>query len=76
MTQRTFEKILTNKYGAALTAIFCSVLWGSAFPVLKVTYEEMLFSPEDYGDDIGVNKIFSGRIIVIECCRCGCGTDC
>ncbi|KUO62519.1 MAG: multidrug transporter [Gracilibacter sp. BRH_c7a] len=49
MTQRTFEKILTNKYGAALTAIFCSVLWGSAFPVLKVTYEEMLFSPEDYG---------------------------
>ncbi len=49
MTPETFKKILTNKYGAALTAIFCSVLWGSAFPVLKLTYEEMLLSPADYG---------------------------
>ncbi len=49
MTRNTFERILKNKYGAALTAIFCSVLWGSAFPVLKVTYEEMLFTVEDYG---------------------------
>lgn len=49
MSQKTFERILTNKYGAALTAIFCSVLWGSAFPVLKITYEELTLSPDDYG---------------------------
>lgn len=49
MKYSTFEKILKNKYGAALTAIFCSVLWGSAFPVLKVTYEEMLLTVDDYG---------------------------
>ena len=32
-----------------MIAIFCSILWGSAFPVLKITYEEMLLSSGDYG---------------------------
>ncbi|NLI92491.1 MAG: DMT family transporter [Peptococcaceae bacterium] len=43
---------LSDKYGVALVAIFCSVLWGSAFPVLKVTYQEMAILPGDYGSRI------------------------
>lgn len=49
MTQNAFVKFLKNKYGAAATAVFCSILWGSAFPVLKITYEELMLSPGDYG---------------------------
>jgi len=32
---------LTNKYWVIVIALFCAVLWGSAFPVLKVSYEEL-----------------------------------
>src|SRR5699024_12056878 len=28
-------------------AIFCSILWGSAFPVLKISYEEMQMAAND-----------------------------
>ena len=39
--------MLTNKYGVLAVAIFCSVLWGSAFPVLKISYDELGMLPED-----------------------------
>lgn len=32
---------LTNKFIIAIAAITCAVLWGSAFPVLKISYVEM-----------------------------------
>lgn len=44
-----YKALLTHKYSVALIAVFCSVLWGSAFPVLKLTYEEMALAPGDYG---------------------------
>lgn len=47
--KKKYSKVIENKYGVATIAIICSILWGSAFPVLKVTYEEMAFTPEDYG---------------------------
>ncbi len=40
-------KILTNKYGVTAIALFCSVLWGSAFPVLKISYAELGMRPDD-----------------------------
>jgi drug/metabolite transporter (DMT)-like permease len=43
------KSFLTNKYAVICIAIFCSVLWGSAFPVLKVTYQELALTPGDYG---------------------------
>jgi len=39
--------LLTNKYGVLVIALFCAVLWGSAFPVLKVSYVELGIAPDD-----------------------------
>jgi len=38
---------LTKKYWVVIIALFCAVLWGSAFPVLKVSYVELGISPDD-----------------------------
>ncbi len=48
--------VLKKKWMAALVAIFCSVLWGSAFPVLKLSYEEMSIAP----DDVSAKLVFAG----------------
>lgn len=45
---RTFKALITNKYGVACIAVFCSILWGSAFPVLKVTYQELTLNPNNH----------------------------
>jgi len=42
-----FRHYLTNKYWVVLIALFCAVLWGSAFPVLKVSYIELGIAPND-----------------------------
>lgn len=36
-----------NRYWVIVIAVFCSVLWGSAFPVLKVSYAELGMAPDD-----------------------------
>jgi drug/metabolite transporter (DMT)-like permease len=41
---------------AISVAIFCSVLWGSAFPVLKVSYDELQMS----ADDVVAKMVFAG----------------
>lgn len=42
-----FRHYLTNKYWVIVIALFCAVLWGSAFPVLKVSYAELGIAPND-----------------------------
>jgi len=39
--------LLTNKYWVIVIVLFCAVLWGSAFPVLKVSYAELGIAPDD-----------------------------
>lgn len=46
------KKYLTNKYSAMLIALFCSVLWGSAFPVLKISYVELGIKTADISSKI------------------------
>lgn len=48
-----WEKILSNKLYSSLIAIGCAILWGSAFPVLKVAYGEF-----------GIENAVSGRILL------------
>ena len=50
------EKIFTNKYYVMLFALVSTVLWGSAFPVLKVSYVELNLSPSDLNGKI----VFAG----------------
>ncbi len=42
-----YRYYLTNKYWVIFIALFCAVLWGSAFPVLKVSYAELGITPDD-----------------------------
>ena len=45
--EHSFGQYLTNKYWVIIIALFCAVLWGSAFPVLKVSYAELGIAPDD-----------------------------
>lgn len=50
------KKLLQKKWSVILIAVFCSILWGSAFPVLKVSYEEFQIAT----DDIIAKIVFAG----------------
>lgn len=50
------KKILMKPSIAISVAILCSVLWGSAFPVLKVSYDELQMS----ADDVVAKMVFAG----------------
>lgn len=43
----TQNNIWTNKYFVALMAVIACILWGSAFPVLKITYAELQIATSD-----------------------------
>ncbi|MHB8072194.1 DMT family transporter [Desulfosporosinus fructosivorans] len=45
--ERGFRYYLKNRYWVIGIALFCAVLWGSAFPVLKVSYAELGIAPDD-----------------------------
>jgi len=56
-----------NKWSVILIAIFCSLLWGSAFPVLKVSYEEFQMAPDDVIAKIvfaGLRFLLAGLIVL------------
>lgn len=59
---------LTNKYWVIIIALFCAVLWGSAFPVLKVSYLELRIAPDDRSAIIvfaGIRFFLSGILIFL-----------
>lgn len=70
------EKIFQNKKTAILVALFCMLLWGSAFPVLKISYQELGIASSDYMSKIyfaglrfflaGIIVIFYGKFITKE----------
>jgi len=41
------EKFFTNKINVVIIALICNLLWGSAFPVIKISYEKLMIVPED-----------------------------
>ena len=49
-------KLLQNKKIAYLTAIFCTLLWGTAFPFIKVGYSAFQIEESDSGSKL----IFAG----------------
>ncbi|WP_339231022.1 DMT family transporter [Oceanobacillus sp. FSL K6-2867] len=57
-----------NKWAVIGIAIFCSLLWGSAFPVLKVSYEELQMAPDDTFAKIvfaGLRFLLAGLIVLV-----------
>ena len=46
------EKFFQNPWGMALSAITATFLWGSAFPVIKLSYQSLGIGPADVGEQI------------------------
>lgn len=51
------NKLFTGKLGVFVTALICTTLWGTAFPVIKLAYKEMYISAEN----IGGKLLFAGE---------------
>ena len=59
--------IFQNKWSVIAIAIFCSILWGSAFPVLKVSYIELQMAPDDVIAKIvfaGIRFLLAGLLVL------------
>ncbi len=64
----TLKSIFQNKLAVIGIAIFCSVLWGSAFPVLKVSYEELQMDASNPIAQMvfaGIRFLLAGLIILV-----------
>jgi drug/metabolite transporter (DMT)-like permease len=65
---RGVKSYLTNKYWVVIISLFCAVLWGSAFPVLKVSYAVMGIAPNDQSAIIvfaGMRFLLAGILIFL-----------
>ncbi|NLP46920.1 MAG: DMT family transporter [Epulopiscium sp.] len=50
MNSKNTKKLFTTPWFVVSAAILCAILWGSAFPVLKLSYPELGLQPDDlYG---------------------------
>jgi drug/metabolite transporter (DMT)-like permease len=47
MGDKMENKLFTNKISAGILACICAILWGSAFPVLKISFKELNILPID-----------------------------
>ena len=62
------KSIFQNKWAVIGIAIFCSVLWGSAFPVLKISYEELQMAADNPIAQMvfaGIRFLLAGLIILV-----------
>ncbi len=55
------NKIMTNSFFIALIAVLCTMLWGTAFPAIKIGYELFRINTED----IPAKLIFAGARFAI-----------
>lgn len=46
------ESFFRHPIGMALSAVFATFLWGSAFPVIKISYEYLDIRPNEIGEQI------------------------
>ena len=59
---------LSKKWVMVVIAIFCSVLWGSAFPALKLTYAELNIESNEIVAQMvlaGLRFLIAGLIVII-----------
>lgn len=62
------QKYLTEKYYVIFIALLCSTLWGSAFPVLKVSYAELNIATSNLNARIilaGMRFLLAGSILFL-----------
>lgn len=62
------QTIWTNKYFVALMSVIACILWGSAFPVLKLTYAELQIGVHDVSARMllaGARFFLAGVLVVV-----------
>ncbi|WP_147534704.1 DMT family transporter [Bacillus marasmi] len=60
--------IFQNKWAVIVLAIICCLLWGSAFPVLKISYGELQMTSGDVSAQIvfaGMRFLLAGLILIV-----------
>ncbi len=62
------KKIFSNRYICALTAVFCTVLWGTAYPLIKFAYADMnIISVPDKLLFAGLRFFIAGIMVFAVC---------
>lgn len=62
------KKILTKNWIVALLALLCCILWGSAFPCIKIGYQAFHISPNDTGTQVlfaGLRFTLAGILTIL-----------
>ncbi|MCH5303962.1 MAG: DMT family transporter [Ruminococcus sp.] len=62
------QNLLKNKYFAYLGALICAALWGTAFPIIKLGYNEFNISQSDIASKLlfaGERFAFAGVLVFI-----------
>ena len=65
------EKLLKNRIFAYCAAVFCTLLWGTAFPFIKLGYSEFGVSDGDLGAKLvfaGARFMIAGIIVYVFLC--------
>lgn len=65
------EKLLKNRMLAYAAAVFCTLLWGTAFPLIKLGYTEFEVANDDIGTKLvfaGARFLIAGIMVYIFCC--------
>lgn len=64
------NRFLRTKSGAVVGALVCTLLWGTAFPVIKVSYNHLAVSSGDVGSQVlfaGERFFLAGVMVLIFC---------
>ncbi|MBQ8860515.1 MAG: DMT family transporter [Ruminococcus sp.] len=62
------KKFFSNKYICALCAVFCTLLWGTAYPLIKLGYSDMnIVSIPDKLLFAGLRFFIAGIMVFIVC---------
>lgn len=64
------SKILKTRFGAVAGALLCTLLWGTAFPVIKLSYSRINIQSSDVGSQIlfAGQRFFLAGVMVFAFC--------
>lgn len=62
------KKFFSNKYICMLTAVFCTLLWGTAYPLIKLAYADMsIITVPDKLLFAGLRFFIAGLMVFVVC---------
>ena len=62
------KKFFSNKYICVLTAVLCTLLWGTAYPLIKLAYADMnIVAVSDKLLFAGLRFLIAGLMVFVVC---------